>query len=265
MRGVYIGNQKVLVSLVWGGKIIVSAEDLSLTPDLIINGVYDIPLTKYLVKNVKPGSTVFDVGANIGCFTVLMGYLVGRQGLVVAYEANPDTCALLRDNVAMNYLMPQTTIYNKAIYVKTSEVSLYKTARFHGNTSLKKHDKSYFDLFGEERVDEIKVEAEPLDVHLNKIDIIDLIKIDIEGGEYDAFLGMQGLIERGVVKTAVFELNRLMLGDKWNAFYMLLEGLTKLHDVKFYTLTEEGDLVPQRLEELFAQDQISSVVVEFRQ
>ena len=263
MRGIYIGDKKALVSMVWGGKLIVSTNDLSLSPDLIIHGVYDVPLTNYLLKAVKPGDTVFDIGANIGCFTVLLGYLVGREGKVIAYEASPDIVKLLSDNVAMNYLKAQTTIYNKAIYSKVMQVTLYQTERFHGNTSLTKHNSEYFHFFGKEGINQVQIDAEPLDVHLNTLTHIDLVKIDIEGGEYDAFIGMQGLLERRMIGTVVFELNKLMLGDSWLPFYQLLQGIAKSYNAKFYTLTDDGQLVSQNLDILFAHDQVNAVVMKF--
>lgn len=263
MRGVYIGNNKVLVSMAWGGKLLVSTNDLSLSPDLIIHGVYDVPLTNYLLKNIKPGHTVMDIGANIGCFTVLMGYLAGREGKVIAYEANPETYKLLCDNVAMNYLKVQTTTYNKAIYSKKTEVTLYQTERFQGNASLTKHSSEYFKLFGEEGIAEVQVAAEPLDVYLDTLAYIDLIKVDIEGGEYEAFIGMQGLLERRMIGTVVFELNKLMLSDKWVSLYRLLQTIAERNNGKFYTLTDDGQPVSQHLDILFAHDQVNAVVMKF--
>lgn len=263
MRGVYIGDQKALVSMVWGGKMIVSTNDLSLSPDLIIHGIYDVPLTNYLVKTIKPGNTVLDIGANAGCFTVLLGYLVGREGKVIAYEANPDTYKLLCDNVAMNYLKAQTTIYNKAIYSKSTQVTLYQTERFQGNASLIEHNKEYFKFFGQESISQVQIEAEPLDVYVDALAYIDLVKIDIEGGEYDAFIGMHGLIARRMIGNVVFELNRLMLGDRWVPFHKLLQTIAESYNARFFTLADDGQLVPQSLDILFSHEQINAVVMKF--
>lgn len=263
MRGVYIGNKRALVSMAWGGKLLVPTNDLSLSPDLIIHGIYDVPLTNYLAKTVKPGNTVFDVGANIGCFTVLMGYLVGHQGKVIAYEANPEIYALLCENVTMNYLKLQTTLNKKAVYSQAAQMTFYQTERFCGNSSLSEHGKSYFEFFGHEDIKQIQVDAEPLDVHLNSLNYIDLVKIDIEGGEYDALIGMQGLIEQRKIGSVVFELNQLMLGDKWNPFHRLLQTLAEDYNAKFYSLADDGELVLQNLNWLFAQSQVNAVVMKF--
>lgn len=263
MRGVYIGNGRVLVSTTWGGKLLVSSGDLSLAPELIIYGVYDVPLTNYLLKNITAGDTVIDVGANLGCFTVLMGHLVGRAGKVVAYEANPATCALLRDNVSMNYLNVQTEVVNKAAYSEETTLSFYQTEKFHGNASLYKHDDSYFGYFGDEKISEVKVAAEPLDIHLGNFDRIRLVKIDVEGAEYDVFQGMKKLLDSRAVDTVVFELNRSRLGNRWFPFYNLLLAYQQDYFARFYTITNEGVLQPAELDPLFAKGEIPAVVMRF--
>ncbi|NPV52973.1 MAG: FkbM family methyltransferase [Firmicutes bacterium] len=116
MHGVYIGNNRMLVSPLWGGRLIVPADDLSISPDLIINGVIELPLTKFLLHQVKAGQVVVDIGANIGYYSVLLGHLVGPVGHVFACEANPYLIPILADNLSINYLSDRTSIINKAIY-----------------------------------------------------------------------------------------------------------------------------------------------------
>jgi FkbM family methyltransferase len=53
---------------------------------------------------LKPGDTVFDVGANLGQMTVLFARAVGAAGKVVAFEADDYIADLLRLNVELNSL-----------------------------------------------------------------------------------------------------------------------------------------------------------------
>jgi len=55
-----------------------------------------------LVKLLRPGMTFYDVGANIGFFSLLAARLVGKTGRVVAFEADPDVAARLREHAARN-------------------------------------------------------------------------------------------------------------------------------------------------------------------
>ena len=130
MRGVYIGNNKMLISTIWGGKLIASSNDRSLMPELVIHGFYEIALTKYFLKNIKPGDTVIDVGANLGYFTVLAGYLVGSNGKVVAYEAVKENCDLIQENISLNYINDRVEIRNKAVYSQNKTISFFETMMY---------------------------------------------------------------------------------------------------------------------------------------
>ena len=76
----------MLIRPVWGSHLIVPAADLSITPYLITSGVFEAPLTNFFLRRVKPGDVVFDIGANSGYYTTMLGRLVGPHGKVVAYE-----------------------------------------------------------------------------------------------------------------------------------------------------------------------------------
>ena len=49
-------------------------------------------------KFVKPGNTVFDIGAHLGLYTLLLSELVGEKGIVFAFEPNPELLPQYRKN-----------------------------------------------------------------------------------------------------------------------------------------------------------------------
>ena len=55
-----------------------------------------------LLAHVRRGDTVWNVGANVGVYTLQLAHMVGDTGRVVAFEPNPRTIAVLRRNVALN-------------------------------------------------------------------------------------------------------------------------------------------------------------------
>ncbi|MDQ7792590.1 MAG: FkbM family methyltransferase [Clostridia bacterium] len=247
----------------WGGRLIVPSDDLSLAPELILNGLFEFPLTTFLVNGVRPGSTVIDVGANLGYFTVLLGLLVGPSGRVLAYEPNPELHSFLMDNLSLNYLHDRITVYRKAAYSSSARIPLYMTRRFMGNTSIHRHDAEYAKHYVDE-IQEIEVEAAPLDIHLGQVGHIDLLKMDIEGGEYRAFLGMREMIERNAVTTVVFELNKTMLQDDWRPLCDLLLELNRSYQRVFFTLSSQGNLVQADLDQLLAEGSNPFVVMQSR-
>ncbi|MFZ5649656.1 MAG: FkbM family methyltransferase [Bacillota bacterium] len=252
MRGTYIGNRRALVWPLWGGELVIPSDDLSMAPDLLIHGLHEPELTHYFLKNIKEGFTVVDLGANLGYFTVLLGHLVGPKGKVIAYEADPRSFSFLMDNISINYFHDHVTIHNKAVYSSACRIPFYSTGRFRGNSSIYRHGDGYFKYYNDS-ISEIEVEAEPLDIYLGGIESIDLVKMDIEGGEYQAFMGMAGLIGSGAVGSVVFEMNRSMMKSDWGSFCTLLRKLKEKHGALFYTLTLEGNAVPAELEQLLKE------------
>ena len=77
-------------------------------------GTHEPDLQKGLPKFIKPGMTVFDVGANIGFFALAAANLVGENGKVVAFEPNPSVVARLKENVALNGLADRVKIEQSA-------------------------------------------------------------------------------------------------------------------------------------------------------
>lgn len=248
MKGTYIGNERMLISPIWGGKLVVPSNDLSLAPDLILSGVLETPLTKYFAQNVKKGSIVVDIGANIGYFSVLLGYLVGSEGRVYSFEANRFIFDYLLDNLSINYLHDRIEALNCAVYSNDETISFYVSKKFMGNSSIHAHSEEYKRNYFEE-TEEVQVSAVVLDQFFETQEKIDFLKIDIEGGEYQAFIGMGHLLKNKIITTVVFELNKGMLQDDWAPFIDLLKEYEYLGR-KYYVLSDEGELVNVELNEL---------------
>jgi len=73
-------------------------------------GTYERELQEMFVAHVKPGDVVFDVGANVGFFTLLSSLLVGVRGRVVAFEPLPRNLALLRRHLEVNAVGNATVV-----------------------------------------------------------------------------------------------------------------------------------------------------------
>jgi FkbM family methyltransferase len=58
----------------------------------------------WMMRYVKPGTVVYDLGANYGMHTLLLGKLVGPAGRVYAFEPNPKIRAALEEHISLNHL-----------------------------------------------------------------------------------------------------------------------------------------------------------------
>jgi FkbM family methyltransferase len=261
IHGAYVGNGRMLVRTRWGGTLYAAAGDMSITPHLVTEGVYDVPFTNFLQRTLRPGGVAVDVGANIGLFTVQMGRLVGPSGRVVAYEAAPRNAALLRDNVAMSYQSGWVEVREAAAAAHAGRLPFHVTSRFAGNGSLVEHDDAYHAQHEVEVFERIEVACEPLATRLGELGTVDLVKVDVEGGELQVFRGMADLLAARRVRAVSFELLRCRMGEDWAPFADLLRGHRDA-GWRFSLIAEDGGLVPSDVEQLLAVGEYPQVVME---
>jgi FkbM family methyltransferase len=65
-------------------------------------GTYERALQDLIAHELNPGDVFYDVGANVGFFSLLASVLVGPAGRVVAFEPLPRNIELLRANLDLN-------------------------------------------------------------------------------------------------------------------------------------------------------------------
>jgi len=75
-------------------ELLCDAADAAVTPGLR-SGKYEPHLTAVFERYCTPGTTVVDVGANLGYYSLLAARLVGPSGRVIALEPNSENCRLL--------------------------------------------------------------------------------------------------------------------------------------------------------------------------
>lgn len=128
---------------------------------------------------IKKGDIVVDIGAHVGGYAVL----AAKHGAdVVAYEAEPQTYALLMKNLKMNNC-ESVKSYNIAVSSKNGQLIFYADNK---DTIL--NSIYYYPHSSSSK--EIKVPSVSLHELFvrNKLKRIDVLKIDVEGAEYDILL-----------------------------------------------------------------------------
>lgn len=184
---VYIGEKTILARVLGRYKMFLDSADVGLSAHLMLDGYWEMWLTETLAEYIKPNMVVADIGANLGYFTLLMADMVGEQGHVHAFEPNPAIAARLRKSADLNGFRERTTIHQIALgSVDDDNVWLSITPDEPKNAHVTR-DSNAPGL--------ISVSGRRLD-GLEKIDRLDIIKIDAEAAEYDIWLGMSGLLER---------------------------------------------------------------------
>src|SRR5258708_4586206 len=92
--------------------------------ELATREIYEPMETRLFKKEIKPGQTVLDIGANIGYYTLIAAKLVGPSGKVYAFEPDPTNFKILKKNVERNG-HSNVVLVNQAVADKNKKVRLY--------------------------------------------------------------------------------------------------------------------------------------------
>lgn len=65
-------------------------------------GTYEPEQTAEFVRAVRPGATVYDIGAHYGYYSLLASSLAGESGRVIALEPSPRNLDVLRTHIRLN-------------------------------------------------------------------------------------------------------------------------------------------------------------------
>lgn len=151
-------------------------------------GIGEPEVQRALVSHLRPDMTFYDVGANIGFFSLMAARLVGPQGRVVSFEADPEIAARLRENLSRNQFT-HAHVEEKAVWSEPSTISF---ARVDPNKSPDRglgHVAANGPAPGT-----ITVEAVSLDQYIASYPAPDFLKCDVEGAEVEVFQGARKLL-----------------------------------------------------------------------
>jgi len=152
---------------------------------------------------LKRGMKVFDVGANVGLYSILAQRLVGDDGSVWAVEPSTESFERLRKNLSLNGCQR----------VHAARIALSAQA----STFLQlKSDSGFGDAYrylsppdatpcADPAAELVPVTTLDLFAEENAIDSIDFLKVDVEGGEYSVFEGGRRLLQSSRGLCIMFE------------------------------------------------------------
>jgi hypothetical protein len=86
-------------------------------------GTSEPSIQDVFARCLRPGDTVYDVGANVGFFAVLAARFVGSEGRVVAFEPLPSSADMVRYNARQNGF-ETITVIEAAAWESSGEAEL---------------------------------------------------------------------------------------------------------------------------------------------
>lgn len=151
-------------------------------------GTYEPEKTAAICRLSLPGHAVYDIGAHVGYYSILMAGLVGAMGRVYAFEPRPINHAFLSRHVRLNHCENIQT-YCVAIGGEQGQATP-GTARLETRTGT---GTGHLSPTGN-----LTVAITSLDefIHAQKLQPPNLVKIDVEGGELEVLRGARRTIEQ---------------------------------------------------------------------
>jgi len=167
-----------------------------------------------LQQHLRPGMTFYDIGANIGFFTLLGARLVGKEGQVTAFEADPEIAARLREHVERN-AFGWITVEEKAVWSEGGTVSFART------DPARSPDRGLGHVVSAGDGTTISVSGVSLDDYTRTHTPPDFLKCDVEGAEVEVFRGSQRLLNEkrpGIICEMHSKANERTLIEEFSRF-----------------------------------------------
>ena len=220
------GNGFVLKD-VQGSKMYLDMSDAGLSSELYLRGIREAHATVEFQKRLKPGQVIVDIGANIGYYALMEAKSSGNEGRVYAIEPVDENIALLRRNVDANRY-ENVEVYNMAIGDKncTQDINLSKQSNL--GTFCKNLD---LDPSGETKA----VDVQTLDKFLQGKRNPDIVRMDVEGYEFEILKGMKETFANTESLQLFIEVHADFLGkEKTVALYEMMKayGIKECHVIK---------------------------------
>lgn len=170
--------------------------------DIHSNG--EITIINKLTSGNSP--VVIDGGANVGAYSLAV-QAVNPKAKIYAFEPVNSTFKQLQENVKH---CPNVTVVQKGLYKENKEQEIHL---FPSTTHS-----SLYDIKGwkhtSEETETILLTAGDSFLESHKIPNVDLLKIDIEGAEYDAIKGFEKSLRTGKIRAVQFEYGYINITTK---------------------------------------------------
>lgn len=167
----------------------------------------EVEVREFIDQFVKDGDIFFDVGANIGIFSL---YAAKKYNNLKVYSFEPEysNLALLKENVVKNHVANRVNIYSLGVsdFIGISHLylqDLEEGAATHTESSeeISKTDEGY-DVVGAEGIATVT-----LDYMVENLGVVpNSIKIDTDGNEVKILNGSKNLLKEEALKSIVIEM-----------------------------------------------------------
>lgn len=194
-------------------------------------GIFELNVQRLFSKLIKQGFVVYDIGANLGFYSLLSARLVGSRGKVYAFEPVPKNTERIKLNISLNNLEDTVFCITKAVSDKNRKAIFCDFGRDDWGRLI---NPEYLKDSASTKENSLAVETISLDefVFQEGYPAPNLIKIDVEGEEARVLMGANRLL-REHKPIIICELhNRESIQESFDALMRLGYDCRPLQKIK---------------------------------
>jgi len=167
---------------------------------LIAGAGYEDRFQSAMLNAVLPGDVVWDVGANVGLYSLQFAQRVGDSGKVVAYEPSPINLIKLRETVES---IDNVMVMPVGLGAHDEDMAFEQGGDDLGATS------HFVDKLESASASQVVIKVKSGDglVSSGAVPVPHVIKIDTEGFELDVLVGLKALLENKHLRTICIEVH----------------------------------------------------------
>ena len=198
-----------------GSKMLLDLADTGISRELLINKIREPFITEKLSKEISAGDVVVDIGANIGYYVFQEARLTGSTGKVYAIEPVLENFELLNKNIALNNYSNIET-FQLAIGDENKITDIYLSEKRNLSSMVKSEE--LVAIKGK-----IQVKMITLDKFFEGRNLPNLIRMDVEGYEFEIIKGMDNILRSGVPLKIFVEIHPFIMKEKTKEFLAILK------------------------------------------
>lgn len=228
-------KKKISNGIVWltdEDIAIYSSADSYIEYTLLSTGTYEDEINKLIRISLKAGGNALDIGGNIGLQSIRMSQCVGQTGKVFAFEPLAYLQEKFKRNIQLNKA-GNISLFPYALSDKEGEADF--------NINPNSWNQGTFSLnnsAGGSSVQHIIIKVADGIPEIQNLASLDLIKIDVEGFEYQVLRGLVNILKKHKPRI-IFEYDANYWannGQKISDCYSFLQSL----DYTVYQVTSVG-------------------------
>ncbi len=241
----YLGGTTMLSLLHGRHPIYLDTRGADVAPHIMMFGIWEPNYTAVFQRLIRPGDTVFDIGAQLGVYSLLGSAATGLGGKLFAFEPNARFAALLKRSLSVNGFASFAKVHNVAVGAETGTTKLRFSWEYAGGGHL--NDGLPPKAAGQEEQNCRIVALDEL--FRDEAFTVDVIKMDVEGSEAKAVRGMRKLLARSPRVRIMFEFSPQMLAAHGTSAAELIGQLEEL-GMQFWSIGLDSALTSVSAAEL---------------